>query len=64
MVKKGDSVILASGSGLLSITTTMVSLENGKLDQQINLLNSESNEKVRAIITGPGRARSVQSKIK
>jgi flagella basal body P-ring formation protein FlgA len=64
MVKMGDSVILASGSGLLSITTTMVSLENGKLDQQINLLNSESNEKVRAIITGPGRARSVQSKIK
>ena len=64
MIKKGDSVILASGSGLLSITTTMVALENGKLDQQIDLLNSESNEKIRAVITGPGRARSVKSKIK
>ena len=62
MVKKGDSIILSSGSGLLSITTTMIALENGKLDQQINLLNPESNEKIRALITGSGRARSLQSK--
>ena len=62
MVKKGDSIVLSSGSGLLSITTTMIALENGKLDQQINLLNPESNERIRALITGSGRARSLQSK--
>ena len=62
MVKKGDSIILSSGSGLLSITTTMIALENGKLNQQISLLNPESNEKIRALITGSGRARSLQSK--
>jgi flagella basal body P-ring formation protein FlgA len=62
MVKKGDSIILSSGSGLLSITTTMIALENGKLDQQINLLNPESNEKIRALITGSGMAKSLQSK--
>ena len=62
MVKKGDSIVLSSGSGLLSITTTMIALENGKLDQQITLLNPESNEKIRALITGSGRARSLQSK--
>lgn len=62
MVKKGDSIVLSSGSGLLSITITMIALENGKLGQQINLLNPESNEKIRALITGSGRARSLQSK--
>lgn len=62
MVQKGDSIILSSGSGLLSITTTMIALENGKLNQQISLLNPESNEKIRALITGSGRARSLQSK--
>tara|TARA_B110000305_G_C19465809_1_gene657833 strand:- start:17318 stop:18466 length:1149 start_codon:yes stop_codon:yes gene_type:complete len=62
MVKKGDSIVLRSGSGFLSITTTMIALENGKLDQQINLLSPESNETVRGVITGPGRARSLKSK--
>jgi len=37
----------------------MVALENGNLDQQIILLNAESNEKVRALVTGPGRARGL-----
>jgi flagella basal body P-ring formation protein FlgA len=36
----------------------MVALENGKLDQQVTLLNPESNQEVRALVTGIGRASS------
>ncbi len=57
LIKKGDSVKLVVGGGLLKITVSMVALENGKRDQQINLLNPESGEKVRAVVTGPGQAR-------
>lgn len=59
MIKKGDSVVLTVGSGLLNISTTMIALENGKLDQQIKLLNPESNETVRAVVSGPGEARGL-----
>jgi flagella basal body P-ring formation protein FlgA len=56
MINKGDNVILTVGSGLLSISVTMTALENGKMDQQIALLNPESGETVRALVTGPGQA--------
>jgi flagella basal body P-ring formation protein FlgA len=59
LIKKGDSVKLVVGSGLLKITVTLVALDNGKLDQQINLLNPESGEQVRAIVTGAGQARGL-----
>jgi flagella basal body P-ring formation protein FlgA len=59
MINKGDTVLLNVGSGLLNISTTMIALENGKLDQQINLLNPESNETVRAVVSGPGEARGL-----
>jgi flagella basal body P-ring formation protein FlgA len=59
MINKGDTVVLNVGSGLLNISTTMIALENGKLDQQINLLNPESNETVRAVVSGPGEARGL-----
>jgi len=58
MIKKGDTVILSVQSGILTITSTMVAMENGKLDQQVTLLNPESNEEVRALVTGIGRASS------
>lgn len=59
LIKKGDSVKLTVGGGLLKITVTMVALDNGKRDQQINLLNPESGEEVRAIVTGAGQARGL-----
>jgi flagella basal body P-ring formation protein FlgA len=59
MVKEGDSVILSVVSGALTITSNMLALEDGKLNQQIDLLNPESNEKVRARVTGQGRADSL-----
>jgi flagella basal body P-ring formation protein FlgA len=59
MVKEGDTVLLSVVSGVLTITSSMVALEDGKLDQQIDLINLESNEKVRAMVTGKGRAESL-----
>jgi flagella basal body P-ring formation protein FlgA len=59
LIKKGDNVKLVVGGGALKITVTMVALDNGKLDQQINLLNPESGEQVRAIVTGAGQARGL-----
>ena len=59
LIQKGDNVKLVVGGGLLKITVTMVALDNGKLDQQINLLNPESGEQVRAIVTGAGQARGL-----
>jgi flagella basal body P-ring formation protein FlgA len=59
MIKEGDSVILSVVSGALTITSNMLALEDGKLNQQIDLLNPESNEKVRARVTGQGRADSL-----
>ena len=58
MIKKGDMVILSVQSGILTITSTMVALGNGKLGQQVTLLNPESNEEVRGLVTGIGRASS------
>lgn len=59
MINKGDTVKLQVGGGMLTISVSMVALENGMLDQQITLLNPESNEKVRAIVSGPGRAKGL-----
>lgn len=59
MINKGDNVMLSVGSGLLTITVTMTAMESGKMDQQITLLNPESNETVRALVTGPGQARGL-----
>ena len=59
MVREGDSVVLNVGAGLLNISTTMIALEDGKLDQQISLLNPESNGRVRAVVSGPGEARGL-----
>ena len=59
LIKKGDSVKLVVGSGMLKITVTVVALEGGRRDQQISLLNPESGEQVRAIVTGPGQARGL-----
>ena len=59
MIIKGDTVKLQVGAGMLTISVSMVALENGMLDQQVTLLNPESNEKVRAIVSGPGQAKGL-----
>ena len=60
MIKKGESVTLTIGAGSLRISTPMVALENGKLNQQITLLNPDSDKRVRAIVSGPGQARGIK----
>jgi flagella basal body P-ring formation protein FlgA len=59
LINKGDNVTLTVGSGWLSISVTMTALESGKIDQQIALLNPESGETVRGLVTGPGQARGL-----
>jgi flagella basal body P-ring formation protein FlgA len=59
MINKGDSVTLTVEAGLLSVSVAMIALESGKIDQQISLLNPESNETVRALVIGPGQARGL-----
>ena len=56
IVNKGDSVILIIRKGLLEISTPMVAKEDGEINDQIILINPESNEEVKGIITGPGKA--------
>jgi|TARA_B110000971_G_scaffold28854_1_gene25913 flagella basal body P-ring formation protein FlgA len=59
MINKGDTVKLQIDVGMLTISVSMVALENGMLDQQVTLLNPESNERVRAIVSGPGQAKGL-----
>ena len=59
MIKKGDSVLLETGKGQLLISIRMTALEEGKLDDQVNLMNPESGETVRAIVTGPGQTKGI-----
>tara|TARA_B100001093_G_scaffold85501_1_gene77205 strand:- start:327 stop:1466 length:1140 start_codon:yes stop_codon:yes gene_type:complete len=59
MIKKGDSVLLETGKGQLLISIRMTALEEGKLDDQVNLMNPESGETVRAIVTGPGKTKGI-----
>ena len=59
MFNKGDSVQLTISRGALKVTVDMLALESGRLDQQVDLLNPESNETVRALVTGPGKARGL-----
>jgi len=59
MFNQGDSVLLTIARDNLSITVEMVALEDGRIDQQVKLLNPESQKTVSAIVTGPGSARGL-----
>ena len=52
LINKGDTVNLSIGRGSLLITVSMEALESGKLGEQIVLLNPESGEKVKAVVSG------------
>lgn len=59
LFNQGDSVLLTITRDNLSIIVEMVALEDGRMDQQVDLLNPESQQKVVAVVTGPGRARGL-----
>ena len=52
LINKGDTVNLRIGRGSLLITVSMEALESGKLGEQIDLLNPESGEKEKAVVSG------------
>ena len=56
---QGDSVQLTVSKGGLRLTVEMVALEDGRIDQQVDLLNPESQQTVTAVVTGPGSARGL-----
>ena len=56
LIKRDDIVTLTVGRGALVITVSMKAVQNGKLGQQIQLLNPESGEVVTAEVSGPRSA--------
>ena len=52
LIIKGDTVNFSVARGSLLITVSMEALESGKLGEQVVLLNPESGEKVRAVVSG------------
>jgi len=59
LIKRGDSVTLTIKSGVLEIVSQMVAKDNGRLNEQITLINVESNEEVRGKVTGLGQASGI-----
>ena len=57
MFNRGDSVELTISKGLLTVTVDMLAQEQGRMGQQVNLLNPESNETVRLLSQAQARLR-------
>ena len=64
IIRKGDNVQLVLRAGALEITVIMQALEDARMDQRVLLLNPDSGEKIQAIATGTGHARSLGSAAK
>ena len=60
LVRRGKQVILLAGSARYSIETTTTALEDGYFGDQIKLKNIDSNQIVRAIVTGADRANALR----
>ena len=59
LVRKGESVTLTFKKGPLTITLDTLATANAKLDEQVILVNTESGEKIRGIVTGRHQAKGV-----
>ncbi|MFL0809619.1 MAG: flagellar basal body P-ring formation protein FlgA [Agarilytica sp.] len=55
IVRKGQIVVLTSGSRFLNIETSAVALTNGYLGETIKVKNERSNRVVDVEVTGPGK---------
>ena len=58
-VNKNDTIIIASGSSGLSISTYGQALANGKLGDMILVKNLSSNKEFKAIITASKKVRPI-----
>ena len=59
LIKKNERVRLKIHRGLVQITLEAIALENGKMGEQVNLINPESGRKVQGIVTGRNQARGL-----
>lgn len=60
LVRRGEEVILSAGSDRYSIETTATALQDGYFGDQIKLKNVNSNQIVRAIVSGSNRTRALR----
>lgn len=52
LVRQGENVTLTITRGSLAITVDVIASENGKLGEQVVLINPESGREIRGIVTG------------
>lgn len=60
LVKRGEEVVLNAESAHYSIETTATALQDGYFGDQVKLKNINSNQIVRAIVSGANRARALR----
>ena len=56
LIRPDDMVMLSIERGSLQITIPMIALSKGQLGEQVTLINPDSKEQIRAIVTGPRKA--------
>jgi len=56
-VKRGDTVVIEASTGAITVSSQGVALTDGRVGEQINVRNSQSERVVRVEILGPGRAK-------
>ena len=60
LVRRGEEVVLSAGSDRYSIETTATALQDGYFGDQIKLKNINSNQVVRAVVSGSNRTRALR----
>lgn len=58
-IKRGDTVVVEAQTGAITVSTQAVALANGRVGEQINVRNLQSERVVRIEIMGPGRGRVI-----
>lgn len=59
MVSTGENVHLTVSKGMLTISVEMIAMGDGKIGDQVSLMNPESREIVPGIIVGKGKAKGL-----
>lgn len=59
LIKRGQQVAVESVGNYFRIASELIALQDGFLGDQIKLRNPSSDRQVIAVVTGPGRARSL-----
>jgi flagella basal body P-ring formation protein FlgA len=62
LIRRGEKVALLSQGRSYAISSEVVALEDGFLGEQVRLLNTESQRRVSAIVTGASQAKTLSTK--